>query len=320
MLDGQPCLPLISQPFSGGPPTNLNIGIETGRNIDLPSSIGGRAAASAGALIYRTFKPRYEGGLLGPHWLILLPIAALVSGLRPRLKGPLWTATLVGVLCWGFLVQYARFLLPVLVGAAALAGSVPPALGKNVSRLTRWALTGLLLAIFGWNTSVLLSNLNIDRLATVAGLLGEEDFRIRWVDVAPASDFISANLQPEAIVLMVAEARSFGLERMVIVEDPYRTPFLVEMAEAARSPADLAKSLRDLGVTHILVNEGEMDRMARIRRVDDYWTPASDRSRDLIQTFLATEMTRVFEIRRLWIGEIKGPASAPDRGPPRTAS
>lgn len=316
---GNPVYPYFTALF-GGPPTGLNIGIETGRNIDLPTSIGGRTAASAGALIIRTFKPRYEGGLLGPHWLILLPIAVLVTGLRPRLRGPLWSATIVGVLCWGFLVQYARFLLPVLVGAAALAGSVPPALGRKVSRLTRYALIGLLLAVFAWNTSVLLSNLNVDRLATVAGLLDDKDYRIRWVDVAPASDFISENLQPDVRVLLVAEARSFGLKREVIVEDPYRTPLLVEMAETASSAKDLAEGLRQLGVTHFLVNEGEMERMARIRQVEDYWAPATDRSRHLIQTFFETEMTRVFELGDLWVGEIKGPLSAPDKGPQQTAS
>lgn len=316
---GNPVYPYFTTLF-GGPPTDLNIGIETERNVDLPNSPGGRAAASAGALIYRTFNPRYEGGLLGPHWLILLPIATLVSGLGRRLKGPLWAATLIGILSWGFLVQYARFLLPVLVGAAALAGSVPPALGSKVSRVTRYALIGLLLAIFAWNSSALLSNLNIDRLATVAGLLDEKDYRIRWVDVAPASDFISATLPPESRVLMVAEARSYGFERKVIVEDPYRTPLLVEMAEEATSPADLAADLRTLGVTHVLVNEGEMERMAGIRQAADYWSPASDRSRHLIQAFFAAETIRIFELGNLWVGEIRNPAFAPDKDPRRTAS
>ncbi|MEN8165269.1 MAG: hypothetical protein ABFS37_14155 [Acidobacteriota bacterium] len=320
---GNPVYPYFTKLF-GGPPSGLNIGMETGRNVDLPPSTAGRTAASAGALIIRTFKPRYEGGLLGPHWLFLLPVAAMVAGLRNRLRGPLWTATLVGVLCWGFLVQYVRFLLPVLVGAAALAGTVPPALGRKVSRLTRGAFTALLLAIFAWNASVLLSNLNIDRLATVAGLLDEKDYRIRWIDVAPAADFISNRLPPDACVLLAGESRSFGLKRRVIVEDPYRTPLLVEMAEAASSTDDLARSLRHLGVTHILVNENEMERMARVRQVDDYWTPASDRSRRLIRSFLETRVTRIYDLEKLWVGELTAPPQAPppvrDKDPGRTAS
>jgi len=167
------------------------------------------------------------------------------------------------------LVQYVRFLLPVLVPAAALAGVVPAAFGRKVGRLTLGAFTVLLFAVYAWNASVLLANLNIDRLATVAGFLNERDFRTRWVDVSPATDFVSDSLPSGARVLMVAEARSFGLERQVIVEDPYRTPLLVELAGAATSVEDLNQSLHRIGVTHILVNEREIQRMARIRGVHD---------------------------------------------------
>ena len=303
---GNPVYPYLTDLF-GGPPSGLSIGNERNLNIDLPHSKVGALAASAGAVVRRTFTPRYEEGLLGPHWLFLLPVAAMVTGLTPRLRSPLWAATLVGFLCWGFLVQYVRFLLPVLVPAAALAGVVPPALGRKVSGLTRGAFTALLVLVFAWNASGLLSKLNIDRLTTVTGFLSDRDYRARWIDVAPATDFISASLPSDARVLMVAEARSFGLKRQVIVEDPYRAPLLVEMAGAASSAEDLGRRLRRLGVTHILVNEREIERMARIRRVDDYWAPASERSRRLIQSFFKTQVIRVFYIEHLWVGELRAP-------------
>ncbi len=316
---GNPVYPYFTGLF-GGPPSGMNLNMEIDRNVDLPTSTVGRAAGSAGALVYRTFNPRYEGGLLGPHWLFLLPVAAMVTGLRPRLRGPLWTATLVGFLCWGSLVQYVRFLLPILVPAAALAGTVPSALGRRVSALTRGAFTALLFAVFAWNSSVLLSSLNIDRLAVVAGVLNERDYRIRWNGAAPAADFISQQLPSDARVLMIAEVRPFGLKRQVIVEDPYRSPLLVELAEAANSIEDLSQSLHRLGVTHIMVNEAEMERLAGVRRVDDYWAPASDRSLRLIHTFLETEVIRIFDLGDLWVARLKAPASVQDKGPVGTTS
>jgi len=316
---GNPVYPYLISVF-GGPPSDMNVDMEIKRNIDLPASTAGRTFASAGALVLRTFNPRGEGGLLGPHWLFLLPVAAMVTGLRPRLRGPLWTAALIGFLCWGFLVQYARFLLPALVPAAALAGTVPPALGRKVSALTRGAFTFLLFAVFAWNASMLLSNLNIDRLATVAGILNEKDYRFRWIGAAPATDFISDNLPSNARILMVGEARSFGLKRQVIVEDPYRVPLLVELAEAATSAEDLSRNLHHLGVTHILVNEPEMKRFAGIRRVDDYWTPASDQSRRLIHSFLETRVTRIFDLGDLWVASLKAPPSAQDTDPGQKTS
>ena len=307
---GNPVYPYLVGIF-GGPENSMSLDREIEGNVDLPDSRAGTVAASAGAVVRRTFLPRYEGGLLGLHWLFLLPVAAMVTGLRPGLRGPLWAATLVGFLCWGFLVQYVRFLLPVLVPAAALAGVVPAAFGRKVGRLTLGAFTVLLFAVYAWNASVLLSNLNIDRLATVAGFLNERDFRTRWVDVSPATDFVSDSLPSGARVLMVAEARSFGLERQVIVEDPYRTPLLVELAGAATSVEDLNQSLHRIGVTHILVNEREIQRMARIRGVHDYWEPASERSRKLIRSFLDTRVTRIFEREHLWVGEVTVPNSGP---------
>ena len=312
---GNPVYPYLIEVF-GGSHNSMSLDREIEGNVDLPYSRAGAVAASAGAVVRRTFLPRYEGGLLGLHWLILLPIAAVVTGLRPRLRGPLWAVTLVGFLSWGFLVQYVRFLLPILVPAAALAGAVPAAFGRKVSRLTLGAFAALLFSVYTWNASVLLSNLNIDRLATVAGFLNERDFRVRWIDVAPATDFISDSLSSDARVLMVAEARSFGIERQVIVEDPYRTPLLVEMAEAANSVEDMSQSLQKLGVTHILVNEREIQRMARIRHVHDYWTPASDQSRNLIRSFLETRVTRIFESEHLWVGEIVVPRAGPVEAEP----
>ncbi len=316
---GNPVYPYLTSLF-GGPPSDMNVDMEIKRNIDLPASTAGRTVASAGALVLRTFNPRGEGGLLGPHWLFLLPVAAMVTGLRSGLRTPLWTATLVGFLCWGFLVQYARFLLPVLVPAAALAGTVPPALGRKVSALTRGAFTALLLAVFAWNASTLLSNLNIDRLATVAGILDEKNYRLRWIGAAPATDFISDNLPSDARVLMVGEARSFGLKRQVIVEDPYRVPLLIELAEAANSVEDLSRNLHHLGVTHILVNEPEMKRFAGIRQVDDYWAPASDQSRQLIHSFLETRVTRIFDLGDLWVASLKAPPPAQDTDPGQKTS
>jgi hypothetical protein len=320
---GNPVYPYLID-FFGGAPSGVSLDRETDRNVDLPSSLVGKTAMRAGALVVRSFKPRYEGGILGLHWLILLPIAAMVGGLRPRLRGPLWVASLVGFLCWGFLVQYVRFLLPVLVGAAALAGTVPQAYGRKVSPLTRGVFTALLMAVFAWNASVLFSNLNVDRLATVTGLLNEKDYRIRWIDVAPATDFISQKLPEDARVLLVAEARSFGLKRQMIVEDPYRIPLVVEIAEASSSTDDIVRSLRDLGITHILVNEREMARMAGMRGVEDYWVPASDQSRRLIQSFFETRVTHVFDLGELWVGELtvspRGSPSARDKDPGQMAS
>lgn len=300
---GNPVYPYFTEAL-GGPPSGLTLETETRRTLDHPQTAAGTLMAGSAALAIRTFKPRAEGGLLGPHWLILLPIGLGVGGLARRLKPPLWTAVLIGLLGWGFLVQYVRFLFPTLVWAAALAGVVPPALTRRLSPVTRRIVMLLLLAIFTWNASSLLNRFNIDRLATVAGVLDDRDYRVRWNDSAPAADFVAHSLPADARVLMVAEARAFGLERPVVVEDPYRTPLLVDLAEQAPNLEALVDSVRQRGITHCLVNEGEMDRMAGVRGAPDYWSPASTRARTLISAFLDQRLIRLFEHDGVWVAEL----------------
>ncbi len=313
---GNPVYPYATGYF-GGPPTGLNIEKEIALNIDLPKSPLLRTATKIGALPFRTVHPRREGGLLGPQWLFLLLGAALVGGTDRRLRSPLWAATIVGLFCWGFFVQYGRFLLPVLVPAAALAGTVPPAFGSRVGRVTRSAFIGLLVTVFAWNSTILLSRFDLDRLATVAGLLHENDFRSRWIDVAPATDFAAEHLPDDAVVLLVAESRSFGIHRKVVVEDPYRTPLLVELAERSSSPEDLARRIRDLGVTHLLINEGEMARMAGMRGVDDYWFPASAKERRMIVSLFEDFMQPLFKHDKLMVGRLRLSPQPSDGNPVR---
>lgn len=300
---GNPVYPYLTTIF-GGPPTKLDLATDLARNVDLPHDTLGRLAASVGALVLRTFSPRLEGGILGPQWLILLPVAAALAGLRPRLRLCLWIATLAGLLAWGCLVQYGRFLLPVLVPAAALAGAAAAALSRGLGRASRIAFTTALVAVLAWNATVVASAFNLDRLAVVTGWMDEGSYRSKWFDAAPAVDFVAAELPSDACVLLVAESRSFGIQRPVLVEDPYRVPLLVELARRSPSPAALAASVRALGATHILVNQREMARFARIRGVPDYLAGATPAQRDVIAAFLDHQVVRLFSSDGLWVGRI----------------
>ncbi len=301
---GNPVYPYF-QTTLGGPSCERDLAREldaTELDATTPSN---PVARTLTAPIIRTFQPLKSGGHLGPHWLILLPVALIMPGLRTRYAIALWVAAVGGTLAWGATVHYARFLLPALVPAAALAGTAAAALVSGTrSRLIGIVFAILLVGISGWNLMALATDFQLDRVATITGQLPDEDFRNRWVSYGPAIGEINRKLPADAVVLLVAEPRSTYLEREVLVEDPYRTPWLVDLVQNCSGPKELAARVSELGATHVLVNTSEMDFYGGLRSKPGYWADASPPERLIIERFLSEELIPVFRTETLLLGEV----------------
>ena len=301
---GNPVYPYLQQ-LLGGPPCERDVAVELEHSgADAEPTFAGVIPRALTAPVLRTFRPLESGGRIGAHWLILLPVALLVRGLDRRRAAALWLATVAGAVAWGALVQYARFLVPVMVPAAALAGVAAASLTAGSSRTIARAFTVVLVGILAWNATTLASGFNLDRLAVVTGNLAERDFIDRWVSYGPAIPVVNAELPEDATILLVAEPRSLYLDRRVLVEDPYRTPLLVELARGCRSVEELAREVRGLGATHVLVNTSEMGFFAGMRQADDFWSDATPAERERITGFLADSVRPLLRTDRLLLGEI----------------
>jgi hypothetical protein len=311
---GNPLYPYL-QTALGGPPCDRDIAAEIGRYVPADRSLPGWILASVGALVVRTLEPLREGGLLGPIWLVLLPVSLLTRGLDRRVAAALWASTVTGLLVWGSLVQYARFLLPVLVPAAGLAGAAAAGLTGHASRPLRTAFQALLVAVLAWNATVLASDLNLDRLRVVTGHQSQQQYLGRWVSYAPAIDVVNRELPGSARLLLVGEARSFYLDRRVLIEDPYRTPLLVELARGCDSVAELTARVQALGASHLLVNRRDMARMASQRGATDYWQGATARERSVIESFLNEVAQPLAGSEGVWVGVVPTFESSPSPDP-----
>lgn len=312
---GNPLYPYLRGLF-GGPASGLTIAGELGQNLLTVHGFA-RVVEVALALVVRTFHPLQLAGNIGPLWIVLLPVAVLLPSLRRR-SGfvPLVLVVVTGLLGWGSLVQFGRFVLPVLVWCAALAGAAMAELGRGASqRAARTALVILVAGVLAWNATVLLDPVAVARLEVSSGVMPARRFLDRWVSYWPAARFCARELPADAKVLMVAEARSLYVDRDVVVEDPYHEPLLVELAAAAGGPGELAARLHAMGVTHLLVNESEMGRLAKLRHVPDYWTGAGAHGRAVLRDFFEHEVRRVFQAPGLWVAELR---PAGDAGSPRT--
>ncbi len=317
---GDPVYPYLARLF-GLAPNGMNLAGELAQNT--PGALAGlpEMVRVVIALWVRTFHPLQFGGIIGPLWLLLLiPTMLLVHSRR---SAPLWAATVVGLAGWGALVQFGRFLLPVLVSLGALSGVAAAELVRSEprKRLVTPAMVVLLGTLLVWNASTVLDPLQAERLSVVAGAEKDEAFMRHWVSYWPAIEAIQQRMPPEGLLLLVGESRCYGIPRPVIVEDPYHPPLLVGLAEISKDASDLAHGLADLGVTHLLVNRAEMQRMARMRGLTEYFAEASPAARArIVGLFQASPLLwreGPLELRELPREGVASPADPPVSHQPR---
>jgi len=316
---GNPFHPYLA-PLFGLPASGMTIAGELAQNARPVAGTARYLAELAFALPVRTFHPLQVGGVIGPQWLLLLVPAILL--VRGRVAAPLWAAVGTGLAGWGALVQFGRFLLPVLVPLAALCGAA----AARVIRPSRprdpvpHALILLLGTVLVWNASAVLDPMAAERIDVVVGRESDGEFRRHWISYWPAVEAIGRLVPAGGRVLLVGEVRAFGIPREVEVEDPYHPPLLVELARHDPDPEAILSELRARGVSHVLLNRTEMGRIARMRGLPGYFGEASPVARDAIRTFLAA-LPRIWTDGPLELLELqpghRSPRASERRGPDR---
>jgi 4-amino-4-deoxy-L-arabinose transferase-like glycosyltransferase len=234
-----------------------------------------------------------QDGSIGPLHLLLLPLVVW-CGLRCRgLARLVLAGAAVGVLGWATGPPNARYLVPVLVPLAMLAGTGVASVLESSQGRARAALTSAIAVICMWSML-----LGIDREMLVrAGAAMGRDHRSaalsKWASYWPAVEVVN-DLPASSRVLLVGESRSLYFERDVLFEDPFQVPLVCELARHTGSATDMAAELRQQGVTHVLINRTEARRIASLNGRDDYFgeLPADARAR--LEEFLSGHLQRVW--------------------------
>jgi hypothetical protein len=247
-------------------------------------------AATAG-----TFDGRDVGGITGPVYLWLLPLWAL-SLFRPGVSRPeqaLATALGLGFLAAAFIPSIGRYLVPLYAASAAGVGATFLRFTGGLTKPLRTTLHVMLFAL-------LVNNLNPfsiyhlpSQIGVVLGIVGEDGFLDRNVTYYPAIEYINRELPADAVVYFLAESRSFGIERKLVLEDPIIKPLIVEIAEISRSSEDMIVRLRSHGITHILFNRREAERIATLNHRQDYFATGDQDAQ-----------TRTQELFGQWLGVV----------------
>jgi len=259
---GNPLFPFVNRPFH----KLLKVPVESaeefsswlsGLDLSLHHMING--------LDLGTFQASIDGfPSIGFAYLPLLAVAVL-SWRQLRCAG--WRALVIGAVAgigfWLVTLHVSRYIVPVLVPLAAVLAVALAATLRQVSGRLRTPLVVLVSLLFVVNIAASVSSLGLERLGCTLGVAEVEPILARWVSSSPAFEPVS-ELPEDAKVLLVGEARALGFERPVEFEHPYRVSRLQELAREASDHRDIAARLTSEGVTHVLINRWEVDRIIRL--------------------------------------------------------
>ncbi len=207
--------------------------------------------------------------LLAPQlpWLLPLALLTLVAVLRRRALLP-GLAAVFGLFAWVATGALPRFLAPTawlllaVAAAAAARGRLPRRLTAAV--LLWCTLLGIAVGVTSVRGVLPPGHLGLDTDAASA-LLSVHD---------PLPAFRAAELLPaEARVLFVAEPRGFLFPRPFIAPSQHDPNLLRGNLEAAAALDDVVDGLAAAGITHLLVNEGELGQLAERYPVAPWTTP-----------------------------------------------
>jgi hypothetical protein len=195
-----------------------------------------------------------------PHAAYLGPLAlaaALASlppaGRRPRLAA---LAALVGFAAWGLTGIVPRFLAPSLGVLLAVAASA-----ARRGRAGAWA-AGLALAATA-GVGLTFGATELRRVGPEWLLEPARSAPPGWIPNDPFPAFAAARSLPTtARVLFVGEPRGFSFPRRFATPSQFDVSPLRVVLETSPSPRAACDRLRREGFTHILINWGELNRLA----------------------------------------------------------
>jgi len=236
-----------------------------------------------------TFSRRGHAGDIGPVHLWLMPLVCIWMWRRRRDPAALlvFGVLVAGIVIWASGPPLGRYLLPSLALVAALAGAAWSEIVDSFATAPRYALNTLLCCLLVANCSPVRAEYLGDQLACFLGFKTDEEYLRLNATQLEAFHAANADLPAEATVLLVGEPRPYGIDREIVVEDQFRTPLLVELAEASSSHDQIGEGLRRLGVTHLLWNGAEAQRIAVAEERPDFLACSSTEVRARLDRFLS---------------------------------
>jgi hypothetical protein len=235
---------------------------------------------------------RYQGRLsdsAGPVLLGLLPAGLWAAWREPRWRPVLWFAAAVW-LPLSLVTALPRYLIAAfaplaLAAARAVEGDEGP-LGLRPLVFAALLVSGLLV----WRWALPTTRLKVfTGEVPAAEFLARSDRNYYPTPLYAGARWLGEHSPPDAKVLVFGDARGFQVPRDHVLSTPQQTTVLERWANASEDGDALRVRFADAGVTHVLVNHGEIVR----QRLELRFSPGGKRALD---SFWAKWTRRVFSV------------------------
>lgn len=242
---------------------------------------------------------------LAPHTAYLIPLALAATlgiALHRTERSLLGGAVVVAGICiWAATGDLPRFLAPalgVLIALAAAAARTP---------LSRWATA---LALAGALVSGVIVNLTeLRRIGGLSVIARPSTVDSVWVANNPLPAFLAARALPaDARVLFIGEPRGLRFPRRFSMPSQHDVSPLRAILENAKAPGDVTAALRARGFTHLLVNQGELNRLAATYPVAPWRDPGGWRRWNAFVDALGAPVVDVGRVEIFALASQSGPA------------
>jgi hypothetical protein len=233
--------------------------------------------------------PRHRG-LLHVQWGAFFPlvgVCAIIGLVRPVIRRAaiiLTSLVLVQLALWlTFTHIQSRFLLPLIVPGAALCalaiGSISPPSRQGLSRFLGvgavFVQACFTLLVFagqhnGHPAALFPSGIEYNTGADfkwTRRTRTPEQSRDELINSAPAR-VCSIALPPTSTLYLLGDATPFYFTGHIVYNTTYDTWLLGEVATTSTNPDDWTKALKAKGITHVLINFSEIDRLTRSGFID----------------------------------------------------
>ncbi len=242
----------------------------------------------------------------GPLFIFSVPLAIMIllRGKTNRKILLLLGYFIVFYVLWRSQTSVWRYFLPALAVFCLVVGYL--LYDDRMSRLNR----GLLKIIF---TGILLGNMAVICMAfelmgpmqVVNGTETKEAFLARshplyQYPTYPVMSFINQNTAPDSKILLVGEARGYYCQRDYIANTAFDISTFQKYFKKAKNAGELAQQLRQDGITHILLNEGELARLQQQYKIFDF----QDRDMKILKEFWRNYCRPVFYSKGVGLYEI----------------
>ena len=207
--------------------------------------------------------------ILSPAAPVMVPllILAALAMAGTRSSRTAFTAALIGLLLWAATGALPRFLTPTIVLLLATV------LSWRRHIVPRWLGFGVVACVLLFGAATQLRWLPLVHPLAILPLSFAEAAPL----VAPNPPFAAfveadAALPPDARILLVGDSRAFGMPRPFVVTSQHDPCVLRKLIEGMDPPGLVAQDLAHTGISHLVVNTGEMDRLSGDYPVAPYKT------------------------------------------------